>query len=191
MLFTASLSKPSSLSIQVFVKLVNRRYGEEVHEMLADHDLAPVLYGFSDLEGAPKAYVMEYLDPSSWMTLSAYLALPDSSTHAKSIWLSIIKVLEVLQKNHKVHGDLRAPNILVNVSVTGELILVEDDSGISRAKIKVVDFDWAGDAGKVCYPPSRNQDIVGLTWPGEPGGFIRNGHDRNLVDSWWQKIFRP
>lgn len=63
MLFTASLSKLSSESISVFVKLVNGRYGEEVHKLLADHDLAPVLYGVSDLEGAPKAYVMEYLDP--------------------------------------------------------------------------------------------------------------------------------
>ena len=185
MLFTASLSKPSSESISVFVKLVNGRYGEDVHKLLADHDLAPVLYGVSDLEGAPKAYVMEYLDPPSWMTLRAYLALPDSYTHAESIWLSITKVLEVLQKNRKVHGDLRAPNILVNVSLTGQLILVEDDSGIRRANIKVVDFDWAGDAGKVYYPPSRNPAIVGMTWPGDPGGFIENGHDQKLVDSWW------
>jgi serine/threonine protein kinase len=182
MLFTASLSKLSSESIPVFVKLVNGRYGEEVHKLLADHGLAPVLYGVSDLEGAPKAYVMEYLDPSSWMTLSAYLALPDTFTHAESIRFSINKVLEVLQKNRKVHGDLRAPNILVNVSLTGQLILVEDDSGIRRANIKVVDFDWAGDADKVYYPPSRNPD---LTWPGEPGGFIENGHDQKLVDSWW------
>jgi hypothetical protein len=36
--------------------------------------------------------------------------------------------------------------------------------------VRVVDFDWAGDAGKGYYPPSRNPDIVGLTWPGEPGG---------------------
>lgn len=134
MLSTASLSKLSLPSIPVFVKLVNGRCGEEVHKILADHDLSPVLYGVSDLEGAPKAYVMEYLDHSSWMTLSAYLALPDSSTHvAESIWFSIATVLDVLQKNRKVHGDLRDPNILVNVSLTGQLILVEDDSGIRRA----------------------------------------------------------
>ena len=41
MLFIASLSKLLSPSIPVVVKLVNRRYGEEVHKMLADHDLAP------------------------------------------------------------------------------------------------------------------------------------------------------
>ena len=190
MLFTASLSTPSSPSIPVVVKLVNGRYGEEVHKMLADHHLAPVLYGISVLEGAPKAYVMEYFDRSSWMTLSDYVKLPHSATAVDSIWLSITKVLEVLQKNHKVHGDLRAPNILVNVSLTGQLILVEDDSGIRKANIKVVDFDWAGDVGKVYYPPSRNPNIVGLTWPGKPGGLIKNGHDRKLVDSWWQVIFR-
>ena len=68
------------------------------------------------------------------MTLSAFLALPDSSTHAESIWLSISKVLEMLQMNCKAHGDLQAHNILVNVSLTGQLILVEDDSGTRRAK---------------------------------------------------------
>jgi hypothetical protein len=32
----------------------------------------------------------------------------------------------------------------------------------------VVDFDWAGDTDKSYYPPSRNPNIVGQTWPGEP-----------------------
>jgi len=63
---------------------------------------------------------------------------------------------------------------------------LDDAVGLSGAShIKVVDFDWAGDAGKVYYPPSRNPAIVGMTWPGDPGGFIENGHDQKLVDSWW------
>ena len=62
------------------------------------------------------AYVMEYLDNSIWVTLAAYAKLPHSSTDADSIQLSIKKVLKVLHESHKVHGDLRSPNIMVNVS---------------------------------------------------------------------------
>jgi len=53
----------------------------------------------------------------------------------------------------------------------------------------VVDLDWAGDAGKDYYSSLWNADIVGLTWPGEPGGSIRQDHDLKLVNSWWPKTF--
>ena len=62
---------------------------------------------------------------------------------------------------------MRSPNIMVNVSRTGGIILVEDESRKMRADIKVVNFDWAGDAGQVFYPLSRNPDIAGV-WPGKP-----------------------
>ena len=53
----------------------------------------------------------------------------------------------------------------------------------------MVDLDWAGDAGKDYYSSLWNADIVGLTWPGEPGGSIRQDHDLKLVNSWWPKTF--
>lgn len=51
--------------------------------------------------------------------------------------------------NGKLHGDLRSVNIMLEVTETGEAVLVDDNgSGNSRANIKVIDFDWAGDVGK-------------------------------------------
>jgi len=47
---------------QVFVKLVSGQYGE-VHRLLAAQIFAPELHGYSDHEGTPKAFVMEFLDP--------------------------------------------------------------------------------------------------------------------------------
>ena len=76
---------------------------------------------------------------------------------------------------------------MANVSRTGDIILVEDESRKMRANIKVVDFDWAGDAGQIFYPLSRNPDIAGL-WPGKPGGTINKDHDYKLVHSWWSNL---
>jgi hypothetical protein len=75
---------------------------------------------------------------------------------------------------------------MINVSSAGHVILINDKLGEGRANIKVVDFDWGGDAGEVFYPLLRNADIV---WPGQPGGPIKKGHDRRLVDTWWKKSF--
>lgn len=47
---------------------INGQYGEDVHHLLAQHNLAPTLHAYSDLEGAPKAIVMGYLDPSSYLS---------------------------------------------------------------------------------------------------------------------------
>jgi len=74
-------------------------YGEDVHHLSAKHSLAPVLHAYSCPDGAPKAY---------------------------SIQRSLRKVLDTLETNGKVHGDLRFVNIMVNVSHTGKVILVDD-----------------------------------------------------------------
>jgi hypothetical protein len=78
LLFTASLRNTFLETIPVFVKLINGQYGEEVHHLLAQHNLAPMLHAYSKLESAPKAIVMKYLDPSSCMSLSAYSAPPNT-----------------------------------------------------------------------------------------------------------------
>ena len=49
---------------------------------------------------------MKYLDPSSWMTLSDFLLLPDASTSAASIGLSIDQVFDVLRVSGMVHSNL-------------------------------------------------------------------------------------
>ena len=71
-LFLATLSSPSIPNLQVLVKLVSRSYSQDVHKHMADIGLAPKLYGYAEVKGAPTAYVMEYLDLSVWQTLSTF-----------------------------------------------------------------------------------------------------------------------
>jgi len=39
--------------------------------------------------------------------------------------------------------------------------------------LRVIDFDWAGEAGQVYYPAERNREIW---WPGEAGGPTEQDH---------------
>ena len=61
-LFLATLSSPSIPDLQVLVKLVSRPYSQDVHKHMADNGLAPELYGYAEMEGAPTAI--------SWSTLA-------------------------------------------------------------------------------------------------------------------------
>ena len=71
--FLATLNSSSYLNIRVFVKLVSGRYPQAIQRHLAAHGLAPKLYGTVKVEGAPTAYIMEYLDPTAWQTLHQFL----------------------------------------------------------------------------------------------------------------------
>ncbi|KAK2464861.1 hypothetical protein APHAL10511_002937 [Amanita phalloides] len=166
LLFIGTLSGVGS----VFVKLA-QKYGENVHQLLEKDNLAPKLYAKSEVEGAPTAYIMEYLEPSSWKTLHSFAT----------------DILKILRENNKVHGDLRSVNVMVQVSVTGELACVDDDES-QRASIKIIDFDWSGETREVHYPQTRNEGIQGITWPGKPGYTIEQDHDEQLFESWWPNV---
>lgn len=184
LIFSATLARPSSEPERVFVKLVGRPYGEKVHKLLALHGYAPQLYGRKVLDGVPTAYVMEHLG-SPWVSLYD-LSKGDSSGILRSqavcngLKHGIEDIISILQDATMVHGDLRANNIMIKLDGQQPVLLDSD-----RVVVKVVDFDWAGEAGVVRYPASRNQDIPGILWPGLPGGFIQAQHDRELFESWW------
>jgi len=56
----------------VLVKPVYGHFGDEVHLLLPGNNLAPQVHATSKVEGAPKAYVLEYLGPSARKCLSDY-----------------------------------------------------------------------------------------------------------------------
>ncbi|KAK2463755.1 hypothetical protein APHAL10511_004248 [Amanita phalloides] len=171
----------------VFVKLASK-YGENVHRLLEEENLAPKLYAKSEVEGAPTAYIMEYLEPSSWKMLHSFAARSGNLDYKEPVRLSIKNVLKILHENNMVHGDLRTNNIMVQVSrQTGKLVCF-DDEGPQRASIKIIDFDWSGETGEVYYSPTRNEGIQGLTWPGKPGFPIEQDHDEQLFESWWRSV---
>ena len=172
-MFLATLDTSSVPGLQVVVKLVPRSYSVKVHRYMADKELAPKLYGYAEVEGTLTAYVMEYLDPSAWQTLHQWYKPESPKSKIKyppELQTALDNIIETLRSENYVHGDLRTNNIMIRTDVTGNSV-----------DLKVIDFDWAGEAGQVCYPTERNREIE---WPGEAGEPIMDGHDSEMVSSW-------
>ena len=139
----------------VCVKFVPRRYGQEVHQFLADHNLAPQLLQTATLPGGWIAIVMEKI--VSGQTLEKPVS--------PQVQQSLRRVLHVLHTKTCVHGDLRAQNIIV-----------------AENKVYIIDFDWAGKEGEATYPPALNvtsdndwaQGVV-------PKGQIKKEHDEYQI----------
>jgi serine/threonine protein kinase len=155
---------------QVLIKLiVGGRYGAEAHMILAKAGFAPALYGMAKVQGAPTAYIMDYLSPrDGWKTLHEHAKQHnDVKSH---ILAPLGSLLAEMEKHNIVHGDFRPNNIMIRRKEAG------DDY-----ELKVVDFDWAGESGKVNYPWCLNANI---RWPGQPNDPIVIPHDKTLLDSY-------
>ncbi|KAJ8522090.1 hypothetical protein ONZ45_g1304 [Pleurotus djamor] len=168
----------------IFAKMVPKSYGMNVHVLLANHGYAPRLFGKSSLAGAPTLYVMEFLqDRDGWMTLydfEDFLEEVDYSHPDETrtrIRTALDAILSLLKANDMVHGDLRSNNIMIQCDQDRAPLL----DGGDQVSLKVIDFDWAGEAGKVSYSPLRNDD---LQWPAKIGEPILPKHDRELVNYW-------
>jgi len=160
----------------VLAKMTHRPYGDVVHKFLALEGFAPDYLGTCDLDhdGAPRMHVMEKLG-HSWVTLADWggrVHSPwDPAGLLDRVHNSIMKIIDLLEGKGYVHGDLQSTNIMVDRDTF---------------RIKVVDFDWAGEAGKTYYPIDRNDEIN--YWPeGSRNGCpIALGDDRVLVQNWWR-----
>ena len=108
------------------------------------------------MEGAPTAYIMEYLDPCTWQTWLEFLKFDATAVNRTQLQEALDSIIEKLESKNYVHGDLRSNNIVIRTDVIEKSV-----------DLKVIDFDWAGEAGQVRYPAERNRDIW---WPGEAGG---------------------
>ena len=159
--------------LQVLVKPVPRSYSQDVHKHMADNGLAPKLYGYAEVKGAPTAYVMEYLDPSTWQTLHEFLKSNATAVDRTRLQKAVDGIIKKLELKNYVHGDLRSSNIMIRTDVKEKSV-----------DLRVIDFDWAGETGQVRYPAERNRDIW---WPGEAGGPIEQDHDSKMVNSWMKQ----
>ena len=156
----------------VLAKMTDRAYGITVHEFLGERGFAPKLLGVCTLDDRPTVYVMEKLD-NTWMTLADWegsIAPLLRSTVRPQVQNQINHIIGLLEEKGYVHGDLRTTNIMIRKESN---------------ELKVIDFDWAGDAGHTCYPVDRNDEIQ--EWPKNSmhGGAIAIGDDRALVNNWW------
>jgi Phosphotransferase enzyme family len=149
------LAKRSNNDGRVVVKFTDR-YSEAVHRELAHAGLAPALHDVQEVSGL-QMVVMDYVGfARTWDSRK------DRDIQALKDQLK--RVLEVLENNGFVHGDLRAANILVK------------DTG----EISILDFEWAGKAGEVIYHKIPNPD---LRWPrgAELGAPITVAHDQFMI----------
>ena len=119
----------------ICVKFV-RRYSDEAHEHCARLGFAPQLLSFKSLPGGWSMVVMDWLDPDEWSRLDEIEITRNDIDALKSN-------ISQLHQSGYGHGDLRAVNILVSKS--------------DRKRYMIVDFDWAGMLGIVCYPMNVNK----------------------------------
>jgi serine/threonine protein kinase len=75
------------------------------------------------------------------------------------------RAIEVLHGRKLVFGDLRSPNVMIS----------------KMNKVKLIDFNWAGEEGQARYPSLISSDIK---WaPGvEALGVIEKEHDMEMLN---------
>ncbi|CAJ0629132.1 13247_t:CDS:1 [Entrophospora sp. SA101] len=141
-------------------------YGYDAHSFCAEHQIAPKIIHYSDINSGYKFIVMQYLD--GYETINSLFSKVKKED-LKEIKNSIKLAVGILHDKNFVHGDFRLNNILAKK--------VED-----RWVIKIIDFEWAGPEGKIRYPyVTMNPKIK---WHNEvkPGNLIRKSHDIHLLD---------
>jgi hypothetical protein len=112
------------------------------------------------LAGGWYMVVMEYLDDEIFKNISFV-----PGERAKVDW-----AVHQLHEGGFVHGDIREINMKFR-----------KESDIGYEGVMLLDFDWAGIEGEVCYPPNLNTDI----WQGtgaEDGALITKEHDLLMAD---------
>ena len=160
--------------VDVLAKVVTRSYGVDVHAHLAAQRMAPEFYGISNVRGIASVVAMECLG-EDWTTLFDYCknrypeGIPEVSRG--HLLERLDAILNCLRAAGMVHGDFRMANIMLK---PGE-----------EEKAMLIDFDWAGEVGKVKYPVSRN-NVLG--YPGQPGGPIGVEDDREFYETWKKEL---
>jgi len=158
----------------VLAKVVFRSYEGDVHTHLATNHMAPLLFGTCDVQGIASVVVMELLG-DGWVTLFDYRenqhrnGIPEDAR--RRLLKRIEEILDCLGTARMVHGDFRMANMMLK---PGE-----------EEKAMLIDFDWAGDVGRARYPVTRSD---GHGYPGDPGGLIGAGDDRQFYETWKDKI---
>ena len=155
--FVASM-KPDSQAGEPNVVVVKfaHSYCEVAHRLLDEISLAPRLRYCEKVESIGMyAVVMDFVG-------GKHIAAPHSDQDFAD---KLRMAVQTLHDANFVHSDLREPNILVT-----------KDGGM-----KIIDFDWCGKDGEVCYPSDINLDErAGWDPDVTRGGLIKKDHDRSM-----------
>ncbi|PVG02992.1 hypothetical protein CPB86DRAFT_696255 [Serendipita vermifera] len=159
---------------EVLVKVVRGPYGVEAHRFAAEGGFAPRLYGVAKVDGAPPAYIMEFLsEDQGWLPLRQAFFHIKREEQWKKLTNKAKQFLLHMENKQLVHGDLRANNMLFR--------LCDDDD----VELRILDWDWSGPTATVRYPIDRNPE-AGLL--GIPGGFIHSDHDSLALSQQLEKV---
>jgi len=151
----------------IVVKFVDR-YEQRAHQILADEGLAPKLlyYGSPRFDDDEPSYqsistgVMEYVDGDAFAVAKRKM----SEEVVETVRSSIRRALALLHSHGLVFGDLRPLNVMIT----------KDD------KVKLIDFNWAGEEGQATYPPLISPVIA---WPEgvKALAVMRSEHDLDML----------
>jgi serine/threonine protein kinase len=150
---------------KICIKFV-RRYSKEAHLKCSSLGFAPALRGFDLIPGGWYMVVMDFID-------DMYHNLEDSLTTASFKTKAEFKTearekLASLHQGGVAHGDVRPTNIMVKR---------DGSSGIM-----LVDFDWAGEIGKVRYPMNVNNVDIKRPHGVHDNELILAQHDMVMID---------
>ena len=162
---TMPSSPPPLPTRTVLLKLVRGRYGGSAHAAAAARGHAPALLGTAQVPGGWTAVVMDALSAhDGWEVYN-----PEDPAQLAAVQAAYAASVAGLGN---VHGDLRPVNVLVRVPPHSE--------GAATVGVAFLDWDWAGAAGEVVYPPGLSEDIA---WPAgaHVGAAITQLHDEAML----------
>jgi hypothetical protein len=144
---------------RICIKFV-RRYSQAAHEKCAEMGIAPKLRGFEDIGARWKTVIMDALD-EEYKPFDKNNLPADGREHIRA------RLVELHQAN-LVHGDVRDVNIMVRKD--------------GKPGLMLVDFDWSGIIGQVCYPIGVNK--IDLWRPDDvsDGLLMKSDHDIAMFD---------
>ncbi|KAG7440622.1 uncharacterized protein BT62DRAFT_937879 [Guyanagaster necrorhizus] len=158
MTFLAKLDKAHGEE-QVVVRFV-QRYGAEAHRLLASKGKAPALKYCGPISSDGK-----YWYGSLQMVVMEFL-------HGQTTVREAVRgAVRILHDQSLVHGDIHMPNIVII-----------DGAGDEGARMRIIDFDWAGEQGKVRYPlhlSNYTRNTLGV----KDYDIITFQHDMTMVDA--------
>eukprot|EP01053_Blabericola_migrator_P000272 Blabericola_migrator_1__271@NODE_106_length_14174_cov_318_190118_g94_i0_p1_GENE_NODE_106_length_14174_cov_318_190118_g94_i0NODE_106_length_14174_cov_318_190118_g94_i0_p1_ORF_typecomplete_len721_score100_52Pkinase/PF00069_25/2_2e02Pkinase/PF00069_25/7_6e08Kdo/PF06293_14/7_8e08WaaY/PF06176_11/4_3e06APH/PF01636_23/3_7e05Kinaselike/PF14531_6/4_6e02Kinaselike/PF14531_6/0_0004Pkinase_Tyr/PF07714_17/1_9e02Pkinase_Tyr/PF07714_17/0_00058RIO1/PF01163_22/0_00016Pkinase_fungal/PF17667_1/1e03Pkinase_fungal/P len=179
---------------ELYVKFCPR-YGEDAHSFLARRGWAPRLHY---VEVVPGGLLMIVMDKSPGCLLSSAVtrfldnhprATFDQVKDAFAPYLAQLQ--EILARLHKrgfVHGDVRAPNVLIDDHHSGLIQLRAPNSYVMPesadlgvgVRLHLIDFDWSGPINEARYPTLLNRKTY-FPPDAQRGGLIKPEHDMNML----------
>jgi len=167
----ATLRARTKAGRNIVVKFVER-YGERAHCVLAAEGLAPALLycGSPCFEQKEPSYqpismvVMEYYIDGDTLVVKQRSGIDEGMM--EFVQSEVQRALNLLHDNGLVFGDLRRPNIMIT----------------KDGKLKLIDFNWAGEEGQAKYPSLLSKEIH---WPEgvKAMAVMRREHDLAMLHS--------